>query len=240
MLLLATPVVFWSGSIFITGAWQALRNRVLDMSVLIATGVLAAYLASLVLLVIDGEEVFFDAAAMLVTFVLFGHWLEMKSRRGTTDSLRALLDLVPETATVNRDGQEIEVPTADIVKGDIVVIRPGIRIPVDGEIIQGRSAVDESLVTGESMPVKEPGDGVVGGSINQTGNFSSGQRWSVPKRRSPASPRWCALRRHPRRQDSDSPTRQPRFWSLWPSAGYRYISGLVVFQTVSLSICCYE
>ena len=173
MFLLATPVVFWSGSIFITGAWQALRSRVLDMSVLIATGVLAAYLASLVLLLIEGEEVFFDAAAMLVTFVLFGHWLEMKSRRGTSDSLRALLDLVPETATVNRDGQEIEVPTADIIKGDIVVIRPGDRIPVDGEIIQGRSSVDESLVTGESMPVsKETGDTVVGGSINQTGSFS--------------------------------------------------------------------
>ncbi|MEZ4499226.1 MAG: copper-translocating P-type ATPase [Thermomicrobiales bacterium] len=173
MLALATPVVFWSGSIFITGAWHALRNRTLDMSVLIATGVLAAYFASLVLLLIDGDEVFFDAAAMLVTFVLFGHWLEMKSRRGTSDSLRALLDLVPETAIVIRDGREAEVATADIMRGDIVVIRPGGRIPVDGEVISGHSAVDESLVTGESMPVtKTAGDSVVGGSINLTGRFT--------------------------------------------------------------------
>jgi Cu2+-exporting ATPase len=173
MLALATPVVFWSGSIFITGAWHALRNRTLDMSVLIATGVLTAYIASVGLLVIGGEEVFFEAAAMLVTFVLFGHWLEMKSRKGTTDSLRALLDLVPQTATVLRDGREVEIATADIVKGDTVVVRPGDRIPVDGRIVRGRSTVDESLVTGESMPVsKEPGDAVVGGSINQTGAFT--------------------------------------------------------------------
>ncbi len=173
MLVLSTPVVFWSGSIFITGAWQALRHRTLDMSVLIATGVLTAWIASVGLLLIDGEEVFFEAAAMLVTFVLFGHWLEMKSRRGTTDSLRALLDLVPERAIVLRDGQEVEIDTNQIVSGDTIVIRPGDRIPVDGEIASGRSAVDESLITGESMPVtKEPGDRVIGGSINQTGAFT--------------------------------------------------------------------
>jgi Cu2+-exporting ATPase len=173
MLALATPVVLWSGLVFITGAWQALRHRTLDMSVLIATGVLTAYIASVGLLLIGGDEVFFEAAAMLVTFVLFGHWLEMKSRKGTTDSLRALLDLVPQTATVLRNGQEVEIATADIVKGDAVVVRPGDRIPVDGQIIRGRSTVDESLVTGESMPVsKEPGDTVVGGSINQTGAFT--------------------------------------------------------------------
>ncbi|CAN5760671.1 heavy metal translocating P-type ATPase [soil metagenome] len=173
MLALATPVVFWSGSVFITGAWHALRNRTLDMSVLIATGVLTAYIASVGLLFIGGDEVFFEAAAMLVTFVLFGHWLEMKSRKGTSDSLRALLDLVPQTATVLRNEQEVEIATADIVKGDTVVIRPGDRIPVDGQIVRGRSTIDESLVTGESMPVtKEPGDTVVGGSINQTGSFT--------------------------------------------------------------------
>ncbi|MGD9711404.1 MAG: HAD-IC family P-type ATPase, partial [Thermomicrobiales bacterium] len=173
MLVIATPVVFWSGSVFITGARYALGNRTLDMSVLIATGVLAAYGASLVLLLIDGEEVFFDAAAMLVTFVLFGHWLEMKSRRGTSDSLRALLDLVPETATVIRNDDEVEIASSDIVRGDMVVIRPGARIPVDGEIVSGRSTIDESLVTGESMPVtKDAGDTVVGGSINQTGAFT--------------------------------------------------------------------
>jgi len=170
MLLLATPIVFWSGWMFISGAAGALRHRTLDMSVLIATGVLAAYLASVLLLLLDGEEVFFEAAAMLVTFVLFGHWMEMKSRRGTTDALRALFDLVPPTATVLRDGREVELATAEIVVGDAVLLRPGEKVPVDGEVVSGRTSVDEALVTGESLPVdKEPGDAVVGGSINRSG-----------------------------------------------------------------------
>lgn len=170
MLVLSTPVVFWSGWIFVSGAWSALRSRTLDMSVLIATGVLAAYGASLVLMVAGEEEVFFEAAAMLVTFVLFGHWMEMKSRRGTTDALRALFDLVPPTATVLRNGVEVEVPTAEIVVGDSVVLRPGEKVPVDGVVASGTTSVDEALVTGESLPVdKTPGDQVVGGSINRSG-----------------------------------------------------------------------
>lgn len=112
-------------------------------------------------------------AAMLVTFVLFGHWMEMKSRKGTTDALRALFDLVPPTATVVRDGQEVDVPTAEILAGDVVVLRPGQKIPVDGEVLSGSTSVDEALVTGESMPVeKTPGDAVVGGSINQSGTVT--------------------------------------------------------------------
>jgi Cu2+-exporting ATPase len=170
MLLLATPIVFWSGWIFIDGAWRALRHRTLDMSVLIATGVLAAYIASVVLLLVGGQDVFFEAAAMLVTFVLFGHWMEMKSRRGTTDALRALFDLVPPTATVLRDGEEIELPTAEIVVGDTILLRPGEKVPVDGEVLTGETSVDEALVTGESLPVeKGPGAAVIGGSINQSG-----------------------------------------------------------------------
>ena len=170
MLILATPVVFWSGWIFLSGAYRALRHRALDMSVLIATGVLAAYLASLALMFLGGEEVFFEAAAMLVTFVLFGHWMEMRSRRGTTDALRALFDLVPATATVLRGGREIEVPTAEIVVGDTVFLRPGEKVPVDGEILTGTTSIDEALVTGESLPVeKGPGDPVIGGSINRSG-----------------------------------------------------------------------
>jgi P-type Cu2+ transporter len=173
MLILSTPVVLWSGWIFISGAWRALRSRTLDMSVLIATGVLAAYLASLVLMAMGGEEVFFEAAAMLVTFVLFGHWMEMKSRRGTTDALRALFDLVPPTATVLRDGREIEVPTAEIVVGDTVMLRPGEKVPVDGDILTGQTSIDEALVTGESLPVeKGPGDAVIGGSINRSGTVT--------------------------------------------------------------------
>ena len=173
MLALATPVVFWSGWIFISGAWTALRTRQLDMSVLIATGVLAAYIASVILMAVSDEDVFFDAATMLVTFVLFGHWMEMKSRRGTTDALRALFDLVPPTATVIRNGVEVEVPTAEIVVGDAVLLRPGEKVPVDGVIVSGSTSVDEALVTGESLPVdKSPGDSVVGGSINKSGSVT--------------------------------------------------------------------
>jgi Cu2+-exporting ATPase len=169
MLALSTPVVWWAGWIFIGGAWVSLRNRALNMSVLIATGVLAAYLFSVVLTLTGGEEVFYEAAAMLVTFVLFGHWMEMKSRRGTTDALRALFDLVPPMATVLRDGQEVELPTSAVAVGDLIRLRPGDKVAVDGVVETGETSIDESLVTGESVPVdKGPGDSVVGGSINRS------------------------------------------------------------------------
>ena len=172
-LVTSTPVVWWAGWIFIGGAYHSLRRRSLNMSVLIATGVLAAYLASVVLVLAGEKDAFFEAAAMLVTFVLFGHWMEMKARRGTTDALRALFDLVPPTATVLRDGQEVEIPSSEIVVGDLVIIRPGEKIPVDGVIERGETTIDESLVTGESLPVdKRAGDAVVGGSINQAGSIT--------------------------------------------------------------------
>ena len=167
---LTTPVVFWCGWMFISGAFQALRSRKLDMSVLIAVGVLAAYFASVYLTVIHSKDTFYEAAAMLVTFVLFGHWMEMKSRRGTSDALQALFKLVPPKARVIRGGAETEVPTAEVVQGDLLALRPGDRIPVDGEITEGETAVDEALVTGESLPVeKKEGDSVIAGSINGAG-----------------------------------------------------------------------
>ena len=142
------------------------------MSVLVATGVLAAYFFSVLLTLTVGGETFYEAAALLVTFVLFGHWMEMKSRRGTSDALRALFDLVPPQAMVLRKGKEITIPSAEIEKGDIVVIRPGDKIAVDGEVVEGNSSIDESLVTGESIPVlKNIGDRVIGGSINQNGSL---------------------------------------------------------------------
>lgn len=172
LFLLTTPVVFKFGSIFITGAYQALKNRTLNMMVLIATGVLAAYLFSVVITLFIGGETFFDAAAMLVTFVLFGHWMEMKSRRGTSEALRALFDLVPPQARVLKDGKEVMVPTAEVQIGDLIVLKPGDKVPVDGEVTEGETAIDESLVTGESLPVsKNPGDEVTGGSINQSGSI---------------------------------------------------------------------
>jgi Cu2+-exporting ATPase len=169
---LTTPVVFWTGSIFLAGAVRSLRSRVLNMSVLISVGVLAAYVFSLLITVLDAGETFYEAAAMLVTFVLFGHWMEMRSRRGTSDALQALFQLVPPRARVVRDGRVDDVPTDQIRVEDIVELRPGDKVPVDGEVTEGETAIDESLVTGESLPVpKRPGDPVTGGSINQSGSI---------------------------------------------------------------------
>ena len=171
LFILTTPIVFWTGSIFITGTFYSLKAKKLNMAVLIATGVLAAYLFSVVLAIAKPEsETFYEAAALLVTFVLFGHWMEMRSRRGTSDALRALFDLVPPKARIIRNGKEIEVLTSEIIHDDVVVLRPGDKVPVDGEVVEGETSIDESLVTGESIPVlKQKGDKVVGGSVNQTG-----------------------------------------------------------------------
>jgi Cu2+-exporting ATPase len=170
MLLLSTPVVFYSGWIFISGSYYSLRRRTLNMSVLIATGVLAAYLFS-VLITFLGGETFYEAAAMLVTFVLFGHWMEMRSRRGTNDALRALFDLVPPQATVIRGGEEVTIPSSEVRLDDTVLLRPGDKVPVDGEVTEGETSIDEALVTGESVPVtKRLGDAVIAGSINRSGS----------------------------------------------------------------------
>ncbi len=171
LLILTTPIVFWTGSIFITGTYYSLKARKLNMAVLVATGVLAAYLFSVLLTMLQpASETFYEAAALLVTFVLFGHWMEMRSRRGTSDALRTLFDLVPPKAHVIRGGKEMSIPSAEIVHNDIVVLRPGDKVPVDGKIVEGETSIDESLVTGESLPVtKTVGANVVGGSVNLTG-----------------------------------------------------------------------
>jgi Cu2+-exporting ATPase len=166
-LVLCTPVVWWCGWMFISGAASALRHGRLDMSVLIATGVLVSYLSSVYLTLIQSPSSYFEAAAMLVTFVLFGHWMEMKARRGTSDALQALFSLVPPTARVVRDGEEVEIPTHDVLPGEELRLRPGEKVPVDGSLKDGTTEVDEALLTGESNPVhKKPGDKLVGGSIN--------------------------------------------------------------------------
>lgn len=172
LFLLTTPVFFYSGWIFLYSSYQALRKRTLNMAVLIAVGITAAYGFSIVLTLIGSADSFYEAAAMLITFVLFGHWMEMKSRRGTTDALRALLDLVPPQARVIRGGKEQLVPTGEVKVGDTLLLKPGDKVPVDGVVLEGESAIDESLVTGESFPVtKKSGDAVVGGSINQNGSL---------------------------------------------------------------------
>src|SRR3990167_4743567 len=171
LFILTTPVFFYSGWIFLYSTYIALKNKTLNMAVLIAVGITAAYTFSVLLTFLGSSDSYYEAAALLVTFVLFGHWMEMKSRRGTTDALQALFALVPPQARVVRDGKEVLVPTAQVKVGDIAVLKPGDKVPVDGEIIEGETAIDESLVTGESIPVaKRKGDGVIGGSINQTGS----------------------------------------------------------------------
>ena len=170
LLILTTPVFFYAGWIFLYSSYHALKARILNMAVLIAVGISAAYFASIALTITGSSDSYYEAAALLITFVLFGHWMEMKSRRGTTDALQALFDLVPPQARVIRDGKEILVPTSEVRIGDTLTLKPGDKVPVDGEVVSGETAIDEALVTGESLPVsKKAGDPVIGGSINQSG-----------------------------------------------------------------------
>jgi Cu2+-exporting ATPase len=169
---LATPAVLWSGQMFFVGSWRALRNRTLDMNVLVALSVGSGYLFSVAATFLFEGEVFYEAAVVLLTFVLFGHWLEMRARSGASDAIKALLDLTPPKATVIRDGEPIEVATSEVLLDDIVLIRPGDKVPVDGVVIEGASSIDESMITGESVPVdKTVGSSVIGASINKTGTF---------------------------------------------------------------------
>ena len=171
LFILTTPVFFYSGWLFLFSAYKALKAKTLNMSVLIAVGITAAYVFSVILTILGSSDSYYEAAALLITFVLFGHWMEMKSRRGTTDALQALFDLVPPQARVLKNGKEILVSTSEVVVGDIVVLKPGDKVPVDGKITEGETAIDESLVTGESLPVaKKKGNGVIGGSINTSGS----------------------------------------------------------------------
>jgi P-type Cu2+ transporter len=174
LLVLTTPVVWWCGWIFHSGAWRALRNHSLDMNVLVSLGVLVAYLFSaFATLFAPGVETSFDAAAMLVTFVLFGHWMEMRSRRGSSDALSALLRLAPSQANViDQDGQVHTVSVEDVRVGDLLLLRPGEKVPADALVTEGTSSIDESMVTGESVPVaKVPGDQVIGGTVNGSGSL---------------------------------------------------------------------
>jgi P-type Cu2+ transporter len=171
-LLLSLPVVFYSSWIFFDGAVRALRARTLDMMVLVAVAIGAGWLYSLVVTLSGGGEVFYEAAAVLAAFVLLGHWLEMRARGGANDAIRKLLDLAPPMAVVIRQGEPVEVPTAEVVVGDLLLVRPGAIVPVDGAVEEGQSDVDESMVTGESLPVhKAPGSRVVGATINKDGTL---------------------------------------------------------------------
>ena len=173
-LLLATPVQFWLGARFYRAGWAALRAGSGNMDLLVALGTSAAYGLSVVTLLASADAMpalYFESAAVVITLVLFGKWLEARAKRQTTDAIRALQALRPDTARVRgADGTEREVALAEVKVGDAVVVRPGERVPVDGLLLEGRSHVDESLLTGESLPVaKAPGDRVTGGAVNGEG-----------------------------------------------------------------------
>jgi len=171
-LLLSLPVVLYSSSIFFTGAWNALRARTLDMMVLVAVAIGIGWTYSVAATFLIEGEVFYEAAAMLASFVLLGHWFEMRARGGANDAIRALLDLAPAKAFVIRDGETVELATAQVVVGDLLLIRPGSKVPVDALVEDGDSQVDESAVTGESLPVhKGAGDQLIGATINKNGTL---------------------------------------------------------------------
>jgi Cu+-exporting ATPase len=178
LLLLATPVQFWAGWRFYRGTWGALRHGAADMNTLVAVGTSAAYLYSAVaalapqLFAAGRADVYFDTSALIVTLILLGRLLESRARGRTSEAIKKLAGLQAKTARVVRAGEELDVPVEDIEVGDIVVVRPGEKIPVDGRVVSGESAVDEAMITGESMPVvKRAGDEVIGATLNTSGSF---------------------------------------------------------------------
>ena len=177
---LATPVQFWTGWRFYKGMWGALRHRTADMNTLIAVGTSAAYLYSVTAVLFPGlfatagiePGLYFDTASVIIALILLGRFLEARARGQTSEAIKKLIGLKPKTATVIRDGKELEVSVDDVQVGDLVLVRPGERIPVDGVVRQGYSSIDESMITGESIPVdKKVGDTVIGGTINKMGSF---------------------------------------------------------------------
>ncbi len=176
-LVLATPVQFWAGWPFLSGAFRVLLRGSADMNTLIALGTLSAYGYSAVVTLAHpdtshGEHVWFEAQMVIITLVLAGRLLEERAKARASQAIRGLMAMQPPTARIVRNGSEVEIPVESVVVGDIVSIRPGERIPTDGIVLEGQSAVDESLLTGEPMPVtKRPGDAVFGGTLNTTGAF---------------------------------------------------------------------
>ena len=180
-LAVAAPVQFWAGRQFYSSAWNALKHRAANMDTLIATGTSVAYLYSAAVTVFAGSTVlegrasgtYFDTSTAIVGLVLLGRYLEIRAKGRASNAVRALIGLQPKRARVIRDGREFDVGVEDVVPGDVVLVRPGERLPVDGEVLEGDSSVDESMLTGESVPVeKAPGDTVYGATVNTTGGFS--------------------------------------------------------------------
>ena len=180
-LTLATPVQFWAGKQFYTGAWGALKHRTSNMNTLIAVGTSVAYFYSVAVTIFHGSsfferyepEAYFDTSTAIIGLVLLGKYLEARAKTRASNAIRALMGLQPSSARVIRGNREMDIPIEDLAVGDLVVVRPGEKIPVDGEIVEGMSSVDESMLTGESLPLeKSPGSEVFGAAINTTGSFT--------------------------------------------------------------------
>ncbi len=179
---MATPVQFYGGWQFYKGAWAALKHGQSDMNTLIVVGSSAAYLYSIAAIIFPGffksaggghAAVYFDTSAVIITLILLGRWLEARARGRASDAIRSLARLRPKTAKVVRDGQELDIPVESVSVGDLIIVRPGESIPVDGVVVDGSSAVDESMITGESISVtKQANDEVIGATINRTGSFT--------------------------------------------------------------------
>ena len=178
LFILTTPVQFIGGWGFYVGAWQAIRARSINMDFLIALGTTVAYLYSVAVLFfpnvlpvrVEERDVYFEVSAVIIAFVLLGKYMEEIIKTRSSAAVRKLLDLKPATATVLRDGQEMEVPVESVMASEVCIVKPGQRVPTDGEVIEGTSSIDESMLTGESMPVeKAPGASVIGGTINRSG-----------------------------------------------------------------------
>ncbi len=180
MFALATPVQFWAGWRFYKGMWGALKHRTSDMNTLIAVGTSAAYIYSVLAVFFPGiftsggmeAHTYFDTSSAIITLILLGRFLEARAKGQTSEAIKKLIGMQPKTATVIRDGEEKEIPIEDLQVGDLIRVKPGERVPVDGIIREGHSSLDESMITGESLPVeKNAGDEVIGATINKTGAF---------------------------------------------------------------------
>lgn len=179
-LIITIPVVFWSGARFYKGFWKSLIHKTADMNTLVAVGTAAAFVYSLFVTIKPdlftsagrGTDVYYDTAAVIITLILLGKLLEAGAKGRTSEAIKKLMGLQPKTARVERDGKEVDIAINEVQPGDIIIVRPGEKIPTDGEIIDGRSSVDESMLTGESLPVeKNAGDNVIGATVNKTGSF---------------------------------------------------------------------
>ncbi len=181
MFLLATPIQFWAGRQFYKGAWAAARHGTTNMNTLVAVGTTAAYLYSAFVTFFPAlverlglqPEVYYETAVVIIALILLGRYLEARAKGQTSEAIKKLLGLAPKTARVVRGGEEVDVPLDQVLVGDLLRVRPGDKVPVDGVVVEGRSSVDESMLTGESIPVeKGPGDQVIGATLNKSGTFT--------------------------------------------------------------------